>query len=58
MGDWCGAPPLVWVELVPPSFLLEPAVVVDMLLVGWCSWTSGMSVKVGCSGPLVMEKRT
>jgi hypothetical protein len=29
-----------------------------MLLVGWCSWTSGMSVKVGCSGPLVMEKRT
>jgi hypothetical protein len=30
-GDWCGAPPLVWVELVPPSFWLEPAAVVDML---------------------------
>jgi hypothetical protein len=37
-GDWCGAPPLVWVELVPPPFWLEPAVVVDMFtgLLGLC----------------------
>jgi hypothetical protein len=45
-GDWCGAPPLVWVELVPPPFWLEPAIVVDML--GCCSWISGMLSKVGC----------
>jgi hypothetical protein len=36
-GDWCGAPLLVWVELAPPSFLLDPAAVVDVLLAGWCS---------------------
>jgi hypothetical protein len=57
-GDWCGAPPLVWVELVPSPFWLEPmAVVVDMLLVGLCSWTSGISPKAGCSGPSVMVER-
>jgi hypothetical protein len=29
-----------------------------MLLVGCCSWTSGMSLKAGCSGHLVMVERT
>jgi hypothetical protein len=56
-GDWCEAPPLVLVELAPPPFWLEPVAVVDMLLAGWCSWTSGISPKVGCSGPSVMVER-
>jgi hypothetical protein len=29
-----------------------------MLLVGWCSLTSGMSLKAGCSGPSMMVERT
>jgi hypothetical protein len=36
----------------------KPRAVVDMLLVSWCSWTSGMSSKAGCSGPSVMVERT
>jgi hypothetical protein len=39
---------------VPLPFWLDPAAVVDILLVGWCSWTSGMSPKVGSSEPLAM----
>jgi hypothetical protein len=54
-GDWCGAPPLVWVELVPPPFWLEPIVVVDMLV--GCNWISRMLSKVGCSVTLVMVGR-
>jgi hypothetical protein len=56
-GDWCGAPPLFWVELVPPPFWLGTAAVTDMLLVGWCSWTLGISPKAGCSGHSVMVER-
>jgi hypothetical protein len=48
-GDCCGAPPLVWVKLVPPPFWLEPAAVVNILLASSCSWTLGLSPKVGCS---------
>jgi hypothetical protein len=55
-GYWYGAPPLIWVELVPPPFWLEPTAVVDML-VGWCSWTSRMSLKVEHSEPLGMVQR-
>jgi hypothetical protein len=55
-GDWCGAPPLVWVELAPPRFWRDPAAAVDMLA-GWCSWTSGMSPKDGCSEPSAMVER-
>jgi hypothetical protein len=47
---------LVWVELVPPSFWVEPDAVVDMLA-GWCKWTSGISLKVEWSRPLVMVDR-
>jgi hypothetical protein len=53
--DWCGAPPLVWVELVPPPLWLEPAAVVDMLTS--CSWNSGMLSKVGCSTSSAMVGR-
>jgi hypothetical protein len=38
---------------VPPSFSLDLATVVD-IMAGWCSWSSGMSLKVGCSDPLAM----
>jgi hypothetical protein len=55
-GDWCGAPPLVWVELVPPLFWLEPAMVVDML--AGCSWIFGMLSKVGCSVVSAVVGRT
>jgi hypothetical protein len=55
-GDWCRAPPLVWVELAPLLFWLEPAAVVDMLA-GWCSWTSRMSLKVERSEPSAMAER-
>jgi hypothetical protein len=48
------APPLVWVELVPPPFWLEPTTVVDMLLACWCNYTLGMSPKARFSGPPVM----
>jgi hypothetical protein len=33
---------------VPPTFWLDPVVVVD-IVAGWCSWCPGMSPKVGCS---------
>jgi hypothetical protein len=56
-GDWCRAPPLVWVELVPPPFWLEPTAVVDMLLAGWCSCTSGLSPKARFSGPSMLVER-
>jgi hypothetical protein len=57
-GDWCGAPPLVWVELAPLAFLLDPAVVVEVLLLtGRWNWTYGMSLKASCSGPSVMVVR-
>jgi hypothetical protein len=39
---------LVWVELAPLPFWLEPAAVVDMLV--GCSWIYGMLSKVGCFG--------
>jgi hypothetical protein len=48
------APPLVWVELAPPVFWLDPAAMVGVLLAGRSTWTSGISPKVGCSEPLVM----
>jgi hypothetical protein len=54
-GDWCGAPSLVWVELVPPTFWLEPAAMVDML--SCCSWIFGMLSKVACSAASVMVGR-
>jgi hypothetical protein len=54
-GDWCGSHPLVWVELVPPPFWLELAVVVDIL--ACCSWISGMLSKVGCSTSSAMVGR-
>jgi hypothetical protein len=54
-GDWYGAPLLVWVELVPPSFWLEPAAVVDML--AGCSWISVMLSKDGCSTASTMVGR-
>jgi hypothetical protein len=47
---------LVWVELVPPPFWLDPIAAVD-IVVGWCSWSSGMSPKVGCSDPSVKVDR-
>jgi hypothetical protein len=56
-GDWCEAPPLVWVELAPLAFLLDPAVVVDVLLAGCWNWTSGISPKASCSRPSVMVAR-
>jgi hypothetical protein len=52
-----GAPPLVWIELAPLTFLLDLVVVVNVLLAGYCSWTSGMSPKVGCSELSVMVER-
>jgi hypothetical protein len=27
------------------------------ILAGWCSWSSGMSLKVGCSDPSMMVDR-
>jgi hypothetical protein len=53
-GDWCEAPPLVWVELAAPPFYLEPAAV-DML--AGCGWTCGIVLKVGCSTPSAMVAR-
>jgi hypothetical protein len=57
VGYLCGTPPLVWVELVPLPFWLEPAAVVNMLLASWCSWTLGFSPKIGCSEPSVIAER-
>jgi hypothetical protein len=46
---------LVLVELAPPTFWLDPAAVVKMLLlVGYCNSTSRMSLKVVCSRTLMM----
>jgi hypothetical protein len=56
-GDWCGAPSLVWVELAPSMFLLDPAAVVEVLLAGSRTSTFVMSPKVGCSKPLEMVER-
>jgi hypothetical protein len=51
-------PPLVWVELAPPTFWLDPAAVVEtLLLVGYCNSTSGMLPKAACSRPSVMVER-
>jgi hypothetical protein len=36
---------------------MDPVAVVDMLLAGWCSWTLGMSPKVGCFDPSAMAER-
>jgi hypothetical protein len=53
----------VWVTSIGLGFagasaiLIGAWVVVDMLLVGWCSWTLGISVKARCSRPLVMVGR-
>jgi hypothetical protein len=44
-------PPLVWVELAPLTFWLDPAAVVDTLLVGYWSSSSGISPKAACSRP-------
>jgi hypothetical protein len=52
---WCGAPPLVWVELASLPFWLEHAAVVDMLTS--CSWTCGMVWKVGCSSSSTMVEK-
>jgi hypothetical protein len=48
---------LVWAELEPPPFWLDPATVVDMLLVGWCNCTSGMTPKVEWFEPSAMVER-
>jgi hypothetical protein len=54
-----GAPPLVWVELAPPAFWLDPAAVVEVLLLlaRCCNSTSRMSPKATCSRPLAMVER-
>jgi hypothetical protein len=44
-------PPLVWVELAPLTFWLDPAAVVDALLVGYWSSSSGILPKAACSRP-------
>jgi hypothetical protein len=56
-GNWCGAPPLIWVELAPLTFWLDPAIVVETLFTGRITSTSGISLKVGCSKPSVMVER-
>jgi hypothetical protein len=53
-GNWCGAPPLIWVELVPLMLWHDPGAVVEVLLLGRSTSTSGMSPKVGCSEPSAM----
>jgi hypothetical protein len=46
---------LVWVELVPLTFWLDPVAMVEkMLLVGCCNLTSKMSPKAACSRPSTM----
>jgi hypothetical protein len=42
---------------VPLTFWLDPAVVVETLLGGGNTSTSGMSSKVACSKPSVMVER-
>jgi hypothetical protein len=56
-GDLGGAPPLVWVELVPLMFWLDPAVVVKVLLAECKTSTSRMLPKVGCYYPSPMVER-
>jgi hypothetical protein len=49
-GDWCGMPLLVQVELAPSVFWLDPAFVVDtLLLAACCNSTSGISLNAMCS---------
>jgi hypothetical protein len=56
-GDWCGAPPLVSIELTPTAFWLDPAAVMEVLLAGCNTSTSGMSPNVKCSEPSVIVER-
>jgi hypothetical protein len=56
-GDWCGMPSLVWVELTPPTFWLDPTAVVEVLLAGCRISASEMSSKVECSEPSAMVER-
>jgi hypothetical protein len=43
-------PPLVWLELAPLAFWLDPAAVVDALMwVACCNSTSSISVKTAWS---------
>jgi hypothetical protein len=50
-GDWCKAPPLVSVELMPPVFWLDPADVVEVLvdvefqLMGYHRWLSSPDLR-------------
>jgi hypothetical protein len=57
-GNWCGAPPLVWVELAPLAFWLDSTIVMEVLLAGCRTLTFGISLKVGCTEPLAMVERT
>jgi hypothetical protein len=51
-------PPLVWVELAPPTFWLDPVVMVETLfLVGYCNSTSMMLLKAARSRALAMVER-
>jgi hypothetical protein len=56
MGDWCGAPPSVWLELAALLFWLGPAAVMDAWA-GWWSCISTVFLKVGCFGSLAMVGR-
>jgi hypothetical protein len=57
LGDWCGAPLLVWVELAPPRLWLDTTAVVEALLARCSTWTFGMLLEVGCSEPSAMLER-
>jgi hypothetical protein len=49
---------LVWVELAPPTFWLDPVVMVETLfLVGYCNSTSMMLLKAARSRALAMVER-
>jgi hypothetical protein len=48
---------LVWVEVTPLAFWLDPAAVVEVLLVGCKTLTSRMSPRVGFSEPSTMVER-
>jgi hypothetical protein len=50
-------PPLVWVELAPLAFWLDPVAVVEVLLAGCRTSTSGISPRVACSEPSTMVGR-
>jgi hypothetical protein len=47
------SPLLVWLELAPSPFWLDPVVIVD-IVAGWCSWSLGMLPKFVCSDPSMM----